>query len=152
MTGYGTDVNTPSGHRPPGYGCKVGEHVLYKAPHPVFKVGKRIMRNVAPDINEQTLRPLTCKHNQRCWLCRKTVLVPKVNAYEILLTVLYRKLHQWKKKRVICCDNCLENTPALRDAEILGFGDGVRLIDFCPSDERIGNACKEIRDEFQEAI
>ena len=93
------------------------------------------MKLICPGINEVTLQPLIVKAGQRCWLCRKTVLVPKVNAYEILLTVLYRKPYQWKKKRVLCCDTCLENTPALRDAEILGFGDGKRLIDYCPSDE-----------------
>ena len=71
--------------------------------------------------------------NQKCWLCRKTKLIPTENVYEIMVDVNNKpfgfgwKADGWKRMSILCCDLCLESLPELADAEVLGFGDGIRL-------------------------
>ena len=75
---------------------------------------------------------MTPRKGQKCWLCKKVELIPG-QCYEILLGVdrgtRNRCAPVYERKKFLVCD-CLCSIDALKDIEIISFGDGVRLPDF----------------------
>ena len=115
---------------------KVGEYELYNRPHPVFSiVGLRKVRLLDVGVDDVMII-LKARDGQKCFVCRRTVLMPRQNCYEIMMSVYNKKYKCWQQRHVLVCDHCLESKPELADAEVLSFGDGVRIINFLPSSDK----------------
>jgi len=86
----------------------------------------RRMRVYTTDLNN-LLKP---RAGQKCWICRRRKLIPKVSCFEIIVGIDRGSRNGGgsniiERKKVLVCDYCLENIPELQDAEIVSFGDGV---------------------------
>ena len=90
------------------------------------------MRVYTTDLNN-LLKP---RANQKCWICRRRKLIPKISCFEIIVGIDKGSRNGGgsniiERKKVLVCDYCLESIPELQDAEIVSFGDGVALPAHC---------------------